>query len=86
MRNTSFTEGIVSIMPGQRILRNCIKCKSCGDIIESENAHDFKFCSCKRVAVDGGHDYLRRCVTDSSNDYEELSIVEGDNGADFRRS
>ena len=60
------------------IIKNCIKCKNCGDVIESETRHDFKYCSCKRVAVDGGHSYLRRGFTDSQDDYEELSIIESD--------
>lgn len=42
------------------IISNKIKCKFCGDIIESKNLHDFKFCSCGKCAVDGGHDYLKR--------------------------
>ena len=61
------------------IIKNCIKCKNCGDVIESESRHDFKYCSCKRVFVDGGHNYLRRGFTDSQDDYEELSIIESDN-------
>lgn len=60
----------------QRIIKNCIKCKVCGDVIESTNTHDYKHCSCGRVAVDGGHDYLRRCFTNSPDDFEDLSIVE----------
>ena len=44
------------IMP--RIIRNAIRCKKCGDVIESKTVHDFKFCSCGSCAVDGGHDYL----------------------------
>ncbi len=47
------------IMP--KIIKNAIRCKKCGDIIESKTVHDFKFCSCGSCAVDGGHDYLRRC-------------------------
>lgn len=58
------------------IIKNCIKCKSCGDIIVSEHKHDFKYCSCGRVAVDGGHDYLKRLFTNSQDDFEELSIIE----------
>ena len=61
-----------------KIVKNCIKCKSCGDVIESYSRHDFKYCSCHRVAVDGGLDYLRRCFTEGQGDYEELSIVEND--------
>ena len=61
-----------------KIVKNCIKCKSCGDVIESYSRHDFKYCYCHRVAVDGGLDYLRRCFTEGQGDYEELSIVEND--------
>ena len=39
----------------EKIIRNVIQCKHCGDIIESTHVHDFKFCSCKSCAVDGGH-------------------------------
>lgn len=59
----------------QKIIKNCIKCKSCGDVIESTNTHDYKSCSCGRVAVDGGHDYLSRSFTDSPDDFEDLSEV-----------
>lgn len=55
------------------IIKNCVKCKSCSDVIISTHRHDFKRCSCGRVAVDGGHDYLKRSFT---NDYEELSIIQ----------
>ena len=51
------------------------KCKKCGEIIESMSRHDFKFCKCGAVAVDGGKDYLRRIG--SKDDYEELIEYEG---------
>ena len=54
-----------------KIRTNRIKCKKCGDIIESYDVHDFKWCSCKSVAVDGGREYLRRLGY--PEDYEELS-------------
>lgn len=57
-----------------RIIRNAIRCKKCGDIIESQTVHDFKFCRCGACAVDGGHDYLRRCG--NLEDWEELSKAE----------
>ena len=60
-----------------RIIVNKIKCKKCGDIIESTYRHDFKFCKCGAVAVDGGIDYLRRLGYEE--DYEELSEIEKDN-------
>ena len=43
-----------------RIIRNAIKCNVCGDVIESRSRHEYNICSCGRVAVDGGLDYLRR--------------------------
>ena len=44
----------------QTITYNAIKCKHCNTIIESTHTHDFKWCTCTRVAVDGGKQYLRR--------------------------
>lgn len=55
----------------RRIIHNRIRCKLCGDIIESEYTHDFKFCKCGAVAVDGGKEYIRR--DGNEEDYEDLS-------------
>ena len=57
-----------------KIIKNCIKCLKCGDIIESESRHDFKTCSCGAISVDGGKDYLRRCG--NRDDWEDFSEVE----------
>ena len=56
-----------------KIIVNKIKCKKCGDEIESTYRFDFKFCKCGAVAVDGGKDYLRRVGYEE--DYEELSAI-----------
>lgn len=60
---------------GYRIKRNAIRCKKCGDVIESKFRHDFKWCSCGQCAVDGGHDYMKRCYkTDTSEEaYDDIS-------------
>lgn len=58
----------------QRIYSNKIKCRHCGDIIESTHIHDFKWCKCGAVAVDGGLEYLKRSAN-NPNDYQDLSIV-----------
>lgn len=59
------------------IVRNAVRCRKCGDIIESTSRHDFKWCACGTVAVDGGLDYLRRLTGSPSvsveDDVEELS-------------
>ena len=58
----------------RKIAVNKIRCKKCGDVIESKSFHDFKFCKCQSVAVDGGHDYLRRVGEIGS--WEDLSEYE----------
>lgn len=57
----------------KKILVNKIKCNHCGDIIESRYTHDFKYCKCGCVAVDGGREYLKRSFMNSTDDYTELS-------------
>ena len=64
-----------------KILRNAIRCKKCGDLLVSEHRHDFKICKCGACAVDGGHLYLRRCwdpkLGNSPEEiYDELSEYE----------
>lgn len=36
-----------------------VQCKSCLDIIESKHRHDFKWCKCESICIDGGNDYLK---------------------------
>lgn len=55
----------------KKILVNKIQCKKCNDIIESKHVLDFKWCSCKSIAVDGGLEYVRR--VGSHEDIIELS-------------
>ena len=57
------------------IIRNAIKCKHCGDIIESKHQHDFVTCSCGCCSVDGGHDYLKRLFKNTIDDFEDLSEI-----------
>lgn len=59
------------------ITSNKIKCKKCGDIIESKSTNDYKRCSCGAVAIDGGKDYLKRIGNEK--DYEELSEIKDNN-------
>ncbi len=55
-----------------RIKENKIKCLSCNTILTSYFRHDFKWCKCESIFVDGGMDYLRRGGEGIDN-YEELS-------------
>ena len=61
----------------KKLIRNAIKCKYCGDVIESKNIHDWVQCSCGTCFVDGGLDYLRRGFKKApQDDYEEISEYE----------
>ena len=64
----------INIGVRERIIKNRIRCKKCGDIIESHYCHGYKECSCGSCAVDGGHQYLRRCFAEKDG-FEELSEV-----------
>ena len=55
------------------IITNKIKCLNCGDVLESKEENDFKRCSCGKVAIDGGYDYLKRIGNEE--DYIELSEI-----------
>ena len=43
------------------------KCALCKDVIESISVHDFKYCSCKEIFVDGGSEYFRAGAVDFKN-------------------
>ncbi len=34
--------------------RHAIRCRKCLETIESKHIHDFKYCSCSAVGIDGG--------------------------------
>jgi hypothetical protein len=41
------------------IVHNRVRCRKCGQVIESMSVHDFVSCKCGAIFVDGGHDYMR---------------------------
>lgn len=60
-------------------MSNRIKCKFCGDIIESKYRHDLQRCKCGKVFVDGG-DYPR-CGFPSGYALEDcIEILRDENG------
>lgn len=54
------------------IIVNQVRCLLCGDDPQSVHVHDFKYCKCNNVAVDGGTHYLKRSYV--TTQYEEISI------------
>lgn len=57
------------------ILSNKIQCNKCGDIIESLSGHDFKYCSCGSVAVDGGRNVYGMRRIGNPGDWADLSEI-----------
>lgn len=62
------------------IISNQVKCLSCEDTPFSGSVHDFKYCKCGAIAVDGGQEYLRR--VGEINNIEEMSISAPDEVVD----
>jgi len=50
-----------------------IQCPTCKDIIYSRARHDFRFCSCLSIAVDGGFDY-RKIVCKKRDEVKDVDI------------
>jgi hypothetical protein len=53
-----------------------IECTKCGDRIYSRARHDFKWCSCKSIAIDGGFSgYTKVCGNkEDIRDYGLINI------------
>lgn len=60
----------------KRIIRNSAKCLKCGDEIVSTDVHDFKWCSCRNIAVDGGNEYLKRAGDIHGENSKDTSVSE----------
>ena len=39
-----------------KLVVNKIRCKFCGDVIESRSVHDFVQCRCGKCSTDGGQE------------------------------
>ena len=48
-----------------------IKCRKCKSVIESKSRHDFVWCKCKAIFIDGGNDYTR--IGGNFEDIEEVN-------------
>ena len=44
----------------KRILRNAVKCRLCGDVIESKRVYGLVECGCGAITIEGGKRHLRR--------------------------
>ena len=62
-----------------RIVSNRIRCKFCGEVVESMSVHHFVQCRCGKCFTDGGHEYIRRGADADDGQspeeiYEDLSV------------
>lgn len=53
---------------------NAIKCKLCGDKIYSRANHDFHWCSCGSVAIDGGFEYVKICGDEKNYKVMKINV------------
>jgi hypothetical protein len=49
-------------------------CPKCGDKIFSRTRHDFHYCSCGEIAIDGGRDYTKVCYKSTSPERIEIKV------------
>jgi hypothetical protein len=52
-----------------------VKCHRCGELIYSRARHDFHYCHCGSVAVDGGRDYLKVTANDGEWSTQDLTLA-----------
>ena len=65
------------------VVVNKAECRLCGDVIESTNRHDFKWCECGEIAVDGGKSYLKRSAKNLDNVIELSKTYQEEYESDF---
>jgi len=51
-----------------------IICPSCKDVIYSRARHDFHYCSCGEVSIDGGFDYMKIGFKDIFPEKTEIEL------------
>lgn len=57
-----------------------IRCRKCGNILQSKYRHDFQMCKCGSCYIDGGNDYCRvggekekiKSLCNIQNDYDRV--------------
>ena len=50
------------------------KCPKCSAVVYSRTRHDYRWCPCKTIAVDGGLDYSRVVYKDTFPEGVELNL------------
>ena len=63
---------------------NAIMCEDCRSIIWSIHQHDFRYCKCQKIFIDGGRNYTRigysnkrpRTLQIRINEYDEIDLIQ----------
>ena len=53
---------------------NAIQCQKCKDKIYSRARHDFHWCSCESVAIDGGFEYVKICGDEKNYKHIKVNV------------
>ena len=56
-----------------------IRCRKCGDILQSKYRHDFQMCKCGSCYIDGGDDYCR-----VGGEKENIEWIDRNDGKQFK--
>jgi len=51
-----------------------IKCLKCGGTIFSRSVHDFRWCSCESVAIDGGFEYTKVSGNPENYEFKDINV------------
>ena len=49
-----------------------VRCRNCGDEIQSLHRHDYVTCSCGDISIDGGDDYCKMQVRPDSAGWDQI--------------
>ena len=60
------------------IWSNTATCNLCGETIRSKNRHDFVWCKCENIAVDGGSWYSKRIFNGSAESWTDRTELFND--------
>jgi len=53
---------------------NAFECPKCAAIVFSRTRHDYRWCPCKTIAVDGGLEYSRVVYKDKFPESREIEV------------
>ena len=68
-------DGYNIITLADKIIQNAVVCTKCGDTLISSHRHDYISCSCGNITIDGGVDYFKEIINDTTS-YINLRLTD----------